>query len=216
MIALDRVSYSVRDHAGRRVILDHASFAFTPGIWHVSADPTGDARLLVRLLAGYHAPAEGRINCRGPRSWPVAQFAPFGPYLTGLDIIDTLCSLYAVERRGALRLFHDLLDQPQWLAHRFDRWPQPAQRQFGHIAVLAPVFETYLLDLSPVLPDGDFYRRWSELFRRRTQGRTVIIASGQHRAARRDFAGIGLVLAQGTLRRAAPDGVAASPALAAE
>jgi hypothetical protein len=216
MIRLDAVSFEVREHAGRRAVLDRASFTFGPGIHHVASEPAGDARHLVQLLAGYRAPSGGRIACRGPRSWPLAQFAPFGVYLTGLDIIDTLCALYALERRGTFGLFRALMPEAEWLERRFDRWPQPVQRQFGHVALLAPVFESYLLDVSPVLPDADFYRRWADLFRRRIAGRSVVIASGHHRAAWRDFPGTRLILTQGGLHPAEGEASGAHPALAAE
>ncbi|MGH6991620.1 MAG: hypothetical protein ACREE3_17105, partial [Stellaceae bacterium] len=201
MIRLEEVSYAVRDHAGRRIVLNRASFGFGPGIYHIAAAPTADARLLVQLLAGHRAPGDGRIRCSGPRSWPMAQFAPFGIYLTGLDGIDVLCSLYALDRPGTFRLFRELMTEPEWLRQRLDRWPSRAQRQFGQIALLAPVFDSYLLDLSPVYPEPNFQRRWAPLFRQRIAGRTVIIASGEHRAALRQFPGRHLLLTGGTLHQ---------------
>jgi hypothetical protein len=202
MIRLNEVSYAIRDHAGRRTVLERASFQFGAALYHVAAEPAGDARLLVQLLAGHRVPDGGTIDGHGPRSWPMGQFAPFGLYLSGLDIIDALSSLYVLERRGTFRLFRDLMTEPEWLSIRFDRWPRRDQRQFAQIALLAPIFEIYLLDISPVFPETGFHRRWSDLFRQRIAGRTAIIASGQHRAARRDFPGEELVLVGGMLRPA--------------
>jgi ABC-type polysaccharide/polyol phosphate transport system ATPase subunit len=216
MIGLDAVSLTTGYDHGRRVILDRASFAFTPGLWHVAAEPASDARHLVQFLAGSHRPVEGNVACRGPRSWPLAQFAPFGPYLSGLDIIDTLCSLYALERRETFHLFHALFSQPDWLAVRFDRWPVSLRRRFGHIAFLAPAFEVYLLDATPVLPDRDFYRRWRTLFLERVAGKVTIIASGEHRAALRDFPGERLLLSGGKLRRVSQSPSELAPTMAAE
>jgi hypothetical protein len=212
MIALDAVTLTAPDSQTRRAILDRASFRFTPGVWHIAADPPGDARLLVQFLASCPEPAERGISCDGPRSWPLAQFAPFGPYLTGIDIIDAMCSLYALEWRGTVRLFQYLIDDADWLLARFDRWPPAMQRQFGHIAFLAPAFENYFLDISPVFPDVDFQRRWLPLFRQRTEGKTVIVASGQHRAALREFPGQTLILSGAALRA----GGGATPSVAAE
>lgn len=127
-------------------------------------------------------------------------------------MIDTLCGLYALERHGTFRLFQDLFADPDWLTARFDRWPQALQKQFGHIAFIAPVFDVYLLDISPVLSDADFYRRWRALFLERAAGKTAIIASGEHRAALRDFPGNRVALATGTLNRAEQ----LPPAMAAE
>jgi hypothetical protein len=156
------------------------------------------------------------VRCKGARSWPLAQAASFGATLTGLDIVDTLCSLYALERRATLRLFRDLLADPDWLALRFDRWPQALQRQFGHIAFVAPAFDTYLLDVSPVLSDGDFYPRWRALFRARIAGKIAIIASGEHRAALRDFPGTKVVLAGGAVHRDEIASIDVSDVMAAE
>ena len=68
----------------------------------------------------------------------------------------------------------------------FDRWPQALQRQFGHIAFLAPAFDIYLLDVSPVLADADFYPRWRALFRaaHRRQDRDRRQRRASRRAAR--------------------------------
>ena len=210
MIRLDAVTLIER----ARAVLDRASFDFSAGIWHVAAEPHGDARPLIDLLAGQLAPAEGLVRYSGARSWPLGQTALFGSYLSGLDMIDTLCSLYALERRGTFRLFQDLFADPDWLTARFDRWPPALQRQFGHIALLAPAFDIYLFDVSPVLPDAEFYGRWRALFQARATGKTVIVASGDHRAALRDFPGERLMLSGGTLRRA--EAARASPAMAAE
>ncbi|HEY5210120.1 MAG TPA: hypothetical protein VIJ42_11835 [Stellaceae bacterium] len=207
MIALDGITL----HDEGRVILDRVSVTFGPGMWHLAAAPARDARVLLHLLAGQQAPFGGTVRCRGARSWLLGQFAPFGLHLRGLDIIDTLCSLYALERRGTFRLFHDLLEQPEWLAVRFDRWPRALQRQFGHIAFIAPAFDNYLLDVSPVLPQPDFYRRWRILFGARVAGKTVIIASGEHRAALHDFPGERMTLGAGRLHAAGD-----APAMAAE
>jgi hypothetical protein len=209
MIRLDAVTLIERG----RAVLSRASFDFSAGLWHIAAEPHGDARLLIELLAGQQAPAEGAVRYGGARSWPLGQSALFGSYLSGLDTIDALCSLYALERRGTVRLFHDLFAAPEWLTVRFDRWPPALQRQFGQIALLAPAFDIYLLDVSPVLPDIDFYRRWRALFQERAFGKTVIVASGDHRAALRDFPGERVTLAGGTLHREA---AAAAPAIAAE
>lgn len=209
MIALDAVTLATRD---RRVVLNGASFAFTSGIWHVAAEPPTDARLLVHCLAGQHEPASGAVRCDGARSWPLGQSAIFGAALSGLDMIDTLCGLYALERSGTFRLFQELFAAPDWLTARFDRWPRALQKQFGHIAFLAPTFDVYLLDISPVLPDADFYRRWRALFLERAAGKTVIVAAGEHRAALRDFPGERIVLAGGMPHRAEP----APSAMAAE
>ncbi|HEX4111621.1 MAG TPA: hypothetical protein VH020_03720 [Stellaceae bacterium] len=214
MIALDAVTLTVRENQAQRALLDRASFRFTPGIWHIAADPPGDARHLVQFLATCREPAAHGIRCDGPRSWPLAQFAPFGPYLTGIDIIDAMSSLYALERRGTVRLFQYLIDDADWLLARFDRWPPVLQRQFGHIAFLAPAFENYFLDISPIFPDDAFQRRWQPLFHERIAGKTVIIASGQHRATLRDFPGQTLALSGATLR--GTGATVPPPALAAE
>lgn len=207
MIRLDDITLI----AHRRAVLDRASFHFSPGVWHIAGNPPGDARLLIYFLAGYHEPAGGAVRCAGSRSWPLGQTAPFGPALSGLDIIDTLASLYALERRATFRLFRDLLTAPEFLAVQFDRWPQASQRQFGHIAFLAPAFDIYLLDVSPALADADFYPRWRALFRARIAAKTVIVASGEHRAALRDFPGARLSLSGGLLH-----GGEATIAMAAE
>jgi len=212
MIALDTVTL----RGEGRSILDRVTFTFGPGIWHLAAAPSRDARLVLHLLAGQCAPAGGDLRCRGARSWLLGQFAPFGVHLRGLDIIDTLCSLYALERRGTFRLFHDLLEQPQWLTVRFDRWPQIPRRQFGHIAFIAPAFDNYLLDVSPVLAQPEFYRRWRTLFDTRIVGKTAIIVSGEHRAALRDFPGERLTLSEGRLHPARDATAALPPAMAAE
>jgi ABC-type polysaccharide/polyol phosphate transport system ATPase subunit len=200
MIRLDSATIAVDAPAGRRMLLDGASFEFGPGLRHLDGHPTGDARLLVRFLAGTAAPDDGHIVRRGLRSWPLGETAPLGFDLTGDDTIEGLCSLYDLERDRTARYFRELLDHPEWLGRRLDRWPTSARRQFGHAAFLAPAFDIYLLDLSPVLPDGAFYRRWRALFRARTAGKTVIAATGRHRAARRDFPGETVTLASGVLR----------------
>jgi hypothetical protein len=214
MIALDAVTLTARENQNARAILDGVSFRFTPGVWHVAADPPGDARLLVQYLATCRDPAAHGIRCDGARSWPLAQFAPFGPYLTGIDIIDAMCSLYGLEWRGTVRLFQYLIDDADWLVARFDRWPQLLQRQFGHIAFLAPQFENYFLDVSPIFPGENFQRRWQPFFRQRIAGKTVIIAGGQHRALLREFPGRTLILSGAGLRDAG--GTMPPPALAAE
>jgi hypothetical protein len=202
MIALEDVTLTVREHARRRIVLRRASHRFGPGVVHLSADPADDARLLIELLAGFCRAESGSVQGRGLRSWPLARFAPFGMYMTGLDIIDTLCSLYELERRETFQFFRRMLDQPEWLAQRFDRMPQAAQRQFAHTAFLAPDFAVYLLDLTPILPFAEFYRRWRPLFLDRIAGKIVIMATGDHRAAMRDFPGERLLLASGRLERA--------------
>jgi len=212
MIRLDDVT--VIEHG--RAILRRVSFDFAPGVWHLAEEHHGDARLLIDVLAGRRGVAAGVVRCSGARSWPLAQAASLGVYLSGLDMIDMLASLYALERRATQYLFQDLFDQPEWLPRRFDRWPQSLQRRFGHIAMLAPVFDVYLIDISPVLPDGEFYRRWRALFQQRVRGKTVIIASGDHHAARRDFPGPRLLLAGGSLSRAERGATPLRPALAAE
>lgn len=212
MIRLDVVTVVERG----RAVLNGASFDFAPGIWHIAEEDHGDARLLIDVLAGHCPVATGTVRCDGARSWPLAQVASLGAYLSGLDMIDILVSLYALERRATRRLFYDLFHEPEWLPIRFDRWPLKLQRRLGHIAMLAPVFDVYLLDVSPVLPDVEFYLRWRALFEQRIEGRSVIIASGDHRAAHRDFPGSRLLLADGTLRQV--DGAIAPvrQALAAE
>lgn len=201
MIRLDRATL----HAGvpnrRRAVLDGATFSLAPGIWHLSAEPASDARLLLDVFAGERPLDGGEITRDGRCSWPLAQFAALGPALTGLDLIDTVCALYDLERRGTFHFFRHLLDEPDWLGRRFDRWPAAAQRQFGHALFLAPAFDIYLLDVTPVLPDGEFYRRWRVLFRVRAAGKLVVIAAGEHRAAQRDFPGHRLRLAGGVLYR---------------
>lgn len=214
MIRLDRASLSVRAGTERRAVLDDASFDFGPGIWHLSAAPAGDARLLVGLIAGHYPLDAGSIRRDGLCSWPLSQAAALGPGLTGLDLIDLVCSLHDLERRVTFDFFRDLIEAPDLLGQRFDRWPQAAQRQFAHTAFLAPEFDAYLLDVSPVLPDGAFYRRWRALFGARIAGKVAIIAAAEHRAARRDFPGHRVRLAAGALRRETE--TAALPLLAAE
>lgn len=196
MIRLDGVT--AIEHG--RAVLDRASFDFTPGIWHLADEHNGDARLLIDVLAANRGVAGGVVRCEGARSWPIAQAASLGAHLNGLDMIDMLASLYALERRATQCLFQEMFDRPEWLPVRFDRWPPILRRHFGHIAILAPVFDVYLLDVSPVLPESDFYSRWRSLFQQRIAGKIVIAASGDHHAARRDFPGARLLLADGALR----------------
>jgi hypothetical protein len=164
----------------------------------------------MQVLADYREPDRGRVRCVAQRSWLLGQFAPVGMYLSGYDIIDTFCALYELQPRGTFRFFEQMMEEPDWLGLRFDRWPQATQRQFGHAAFLVPAFDVYLLDVTPVLPSADFYRRWRDLFRARIAGKTAIVASGGHRAALQDFPGRRLHLASGMLR--AP--LVAAPSLA--
>ncbi len=204
MIRLDRVTLWSGNGAQRRLVLDRASFAFTPGLWRIASEPASDAQRLVRFLAGYRAAEHGQIQSAGLCSWPIAQFAPLGMYLTGADLVDTLCALYALDRAGTFRFFQDMLDEPAWLGHRFDRWPQAAQRQFGLVAFLAPAFDVFLLDVAPVLRGANFAGRWRALFQERSAGKVAIFACADHRALGRDFAGTSLYLSAGALRRIEP------------
>ncbi len=212
MIALDAAT--LVEHG--RPVLNGASFDFAPGIWHVADERPGDARLLIELLAGHRAPAAGAVRCAGARSWPLSRTAPFGFALSGLDMIDALASLYALDRRATVRLFAAMMPDADWLSVRFDRWPQRLQRHFGHVAFLAPTFDVYLLDVSPVLPERELYERWRALFQTRIAGKTVVVTSGDHRAALRDFPGARLTLARGALHRAETAAERAPPAMAAE
>jgi ABC-type polysaccharide/polyol phosphate transport system ATPase subunit len=198
-----------------RAVLDRVSFDFAPRIWHIAERQHGDARLLIELLAGQRRPATGTVRSAGARSWALAQVAGFGADLNGIDLIDMIVSLYALDRGDTVRLFRDLFPDAARLAQRFDRWPAALQRRFAHIAILAPAFDTYLLDVSPVLAEPDFYPRWGALFLARTAGKTVIVADNEHRAALRDFPGERLILADGTLRPAERT-AATPPAMAAE
>jgi capsular polysaccharide transport system ATP-binding protein len=211
MIRLEHVTLLERG----RAVLDGVSFDFGSGVWHIAERQQGDARLLIDLIAGQRRPAAGTVRSEGARSWPLAQVAGFGTYLSGIDLIDMIVSLYALDRGDTVRLFRDLFPDATRLAQRFDRWPSGLQRRFAHIAILAPAFDSYLLDVSPVLAEPDFYPRWRALFLARTAGKPVIVADNDHRAALRDFPGERLLLADGTLRPA--DRTAAvPPAMAAE
>lgn len=196
MIALDRATVL----AGSRAPLWRASFDFTPGIWHVTAARPGDARLLLQLLAGQIVPQEGTVRAGGARSWLLGQTLPLGGALSGIDTIDTLASLYGLHRGETLALFRGLLREPGYLAAPLERWPVALQRQFAHIAFLAPEFDSYLLDVSPILPDAAFIARWMPLFRQRAAGKVAIVA-GDHRAALRDLPGTRMILRNGALHR---------------
>ena len=206
MIELDRARF-VDVRSERRAVLDSVSFQFSPGIWHLEATPAGDARTLIGVVAGHVPLAGGATRRHGLCSWPLSQVATLGAHLNGGDLVDLMASLHDLDPRGTTRFFRDMLDEPALLGERFDRWPQAAQRQFTHTAILAPTFDNYLIDMSPVLSDSDFYRRWRALFAARTDGKTVLMASGGHRAARRDFPGTILRLSHGVLRPA-PEPVA--------
>ena len=209
MIALDRVTLLTRG----RAVLRGASFAFTPGIWHVGSEPAGDARLLIQLLAGQIAPHDGAVRRAGARSWLLGQSMPLGGALTGIDTIDTLAALYGLHRGETLNLFRALLPAPDFLAVPLERWPAAMQRQFSHIAFLAPAFDIYLLDVSPILPDAGFMTRWLPLFRARL-ARKVAILAAEHRAARRELSGARLTMRDGALH--AVRGDVLGPAMAAE
>lgn len=200
MLEFVNVSKSFATRAGRKVILEDASFRVELGtsLGILAANGTGKTTI-INMMAGLEKPDEGRI-LRGCRiSFPLGFMGGVVPRHTAKENARYIARLYGLDPDYVEAFSRWLAGIGAYFDMAVGTYSQGMKARFLFSLMLALDFDMYLIDEGmPQTTDAEFNRKAGEVLRERLETTTVVIVSHQPKVLER-FARQAAVLRDGRL-----------------
>ncbi|OWT60563.1 P-loop NTPase family protein [Candidimonas nitroreducens] len=177
MISLNSVSDYPYVFGARRPMLSDASLDIAQGRYAVLSRTPELHRALIDVLAGLRPPLRGFVAHEGRVSWPIGRQGFVRGKVSGLRMIEFVCTLYDIDPSLAMDTVGDLVSSPEYLVRPIEDWPLYMRQEFSFALALAPAFDVYIIDGAMPFEPCRFTRLWLALFEERLVGRTLIFST---------------------------------------
>jgi capsular polysaccharide transport system ATP-binding protein len=199
MIQLDSVYKFYRIERYRKVVLDHVSINFEPGVNYAILGINGAGKsTLVRLLAGAELPNSGRITRSVRVSWPLGFAGGLHHALTGRENAQFLARVYGEDVRRVVNFVEDFAEVGHYIDAPVRTYSSGMLARVAFGLSMAIRFECYLIDEVMAVGDARFQARCQEAFRSRRENADVILVS-HDMSSIREYCDRGVVLSDGRL-----------------
>jgi capsular polysaccharide transport system ATP-binding protein len=177
MISLHDVGDSPHLFGARRPMLSGVSLDIAQGRYALLSRTPELHRALIDVLAGLRPPHRGFVAHDGRVSWPIGRQGFVRGKVSGLRMIEFVCSLYDIDSSQAVEVVGDLVSSPEYLARPIEDWPLHMRQEFSFALALAPAFDVYIIEGAMPFEPCRFTRLWLALFEERLVGRTLIFST---------------------------------------
>lgn len=181
MIEFENVSKSFYTKAGRKIILDQASFRVTLGnsLGILARNGTGKTTL-INMMAGLEKPDEGVIRRTSRISFPLGFMGGVIPKHTAKENCRYIAQLYSLDPDYIEAFCRWLCGIGTYFDMPVGTFSQGMRARFNFALMLALEFDIYLIDEGmPSSTDVEFNKKAGTILRDRLQKATVIVVSHQ-------------------------------------
>ncbi|NBZ86191.1 ABC transporter ATP-binding protein [Stagnihabitans tardus] len=181
MIEFENVSKSFATKAGRKVILDRASFRVTLGnsLGILARNGTGKTTI-INMMAGLEKPDEGVVRRTSRISFPLGFMGGVIPKHTAKENCRYIAQLYALDPDYIEAFCRWLCGIGAYFDMPVGTYSQGMKSRFNFALMLALEFDIYLIDEGmPSSTDVEFNKKAGAILRDRLQKATVIVVSHQ-------------------------------------
>jgi len=200
VIALERVAKAYATAAGRKIVLDDASAAFTPGhnVGILGANGAGKSTL-IRLLAGSELPDRGVIRRHARVSFPLGFDGTFHGALAGRENVAFVARVYGAAVGPTIRFVEEFAELGEYFAMPVNTYSAGMRARLAFGTCLAIDFDVYLIDEITEVGDERFRRKCALAFRERLRRSDIILATHNSHTIRQ-YCDRGAILAGGRLQ----------------
>jgi capsular polysaccharide transport system ATP-binding protein len=199
MIKFDNVLKFYSIHRHRKIVLDHVSINFEPGVSYGIMGINGAGKsTLMRLIAGTELPNSGRIWRSVRLSWPLGFSGGLHGNLTGRENVQFLARLYGESPQNVIEFVDDFAEIGPYMDAPVKTYSSGMIARVAFGLSMAIRFECYLIDEVMSVGDARFQARCQVEFKKRKENSDIIMIS-HDTAAIREYCERGLVLANGQL-----------------
>lgn len=181
MIEFANVSKSFATRAGRKVILDRASFRVDLGnsLGILARNGTGKTTI-INMMAGLEKPDEGTITRTCRISFPLGFMGGVVSKQTATENSRYIARLYGLDPDYVESFCRWLCDIGEYFDMPLGTYSSGMRGRFNFALMLALEFEIYLIDEGmPSTTDVEFNRKAGSVLRDRLARATVIVVSHQ-------------------------------------
>lgn len=178
MISLQDISKSYRTKKGKKVVLDHVSYDFTPGVnvGILGRNGAGKSTML-RIIGGSETPDEGRVVRAGKISWPIGFSGGFNMKISGRDNLRFICRLYNEEYSQVCSFVEGFAELGEYLDMPVTTYSSGMKAKLAFGISMAFNFEFYLIDEVTAVGDAVFKKKSEAFFAERRKTATLIVVS---------------------------------------
>lgn len=178
MINLMDVHKYYKTTGSKKVILDHVSFAFRPGLSYGILGINGAGKsTTMRMLAGTELPNAGRITRDARVSWPLGFSAGLHPAMTGRENVEFVARVYGHNVKAAVSFVEDFAEIGAYIDEPYKTYSSGMAQRLAFGLSMAIDFECYLIDEVTAVGDARFQARCHEEFAKRRSRADVIMIS---------------------------------------
>ena len=181
MIEFENVSKSFYTKAGRKIILDQASFRVTLGnsLGILARNGSGKTTI-INMMAGLKKPDEGVIRRTSRISFPLGFMGGVIPKHTAKENSRYIAQLYSLDPDYIEAFCRWLCGIGTYFDMPVGTFSQGMRARFNFALMLALEFDIYLIDEGmPSSTDVEFNKKAGTILRDRLQKATVIVVSHQ-------------------------------------
>ena len=132
---------------------------------------------LIRLISGAEKPTSGRVERHMSVSWPLAFGGAFQPFLTGIDNIRFITSIYDQDFDRNLAFVEEFAELGPYLREPVRTYSSGMRARLAFAISMIIEFDCFLIDEVGAVGDARFHARCNhELFERRSDRAMVIIS----------------------------------------
>ncbi len=178
MIRLRNLCKSYRVGRRRRVILDHVSGDFRPGVnvGILGRNGAGKSTLL-RIIGGGELPDSGTVERTSSISWPIGFKGCFSSSLTGSENLRFVCRIYGADLREVTAFVKDFSELGEYMDVPLSNYSSGMKAKLAFGLSMAIGFDFYLIDELTAVGDASFKAKCKEVFNARKATSTLIIVS---------------------------------------
>lgn len=181
MIAFENVSKSFATRAGRKVILDRATFRVEVGnsLGILAANGTGKTTI-INMMAGLEKPDEGRVIRTTRVSFPLGFMGGVVSKHTATENARYIARLYGLDPDYVESFCRWLCSLDHYFDMPLGTYSAGMRARFSFALMLALEFDIYLIDEGmPATTDVEFNRKAGGVLRERLKNATVVVVSHQ-------------------------------------
>ena len=199
MIKLENLCKSYRIRKGRKVVLDHISYIFEPGVSTGILGRNGAGKsTLMRIIGGEEAPDQGRVIRESRISWPIGFSGGFHKHLTGRENMRFVCRLYDQDYHKVAAFVDDFAELGDYMDMPIETYSSGMSAKLAFGLSMAFNFDYYLIDEVTAVGDAVFKRKSEAFFDERRKQATLLVVSHSMETIKR-FCSKMLVLYHGKL-----------------
>jgi capsular polysaccharide transport system ATP-binding protein len=178
MIRLCDICKSYRVGERRRIILDHLSVDFVPGVNVGILGRNGAGKsTLMRIIGGAAYPDSGHVERTSSISWPIGFSGCFHGSLTGRANLRFVCRIYDADIREVTAFVEDFSELGDYMDVPVKNYSSGMKAKLAFGLSMAIGFDFYLIDELTAVGDASFRAKSEKVFGERKAQSTLIVVS---------------------------------------